>query len=152
MMMKRGAGILPYKYENGEYKFMLAHPGGPFWEGVDKWSICKGEYDKGEKCIHAAIREFEEETGSKINGDFFFIGSKKQKSGKLITIFGVMSEIDATKIHSNTFEMEYPKGSGEFHEYPEMDALHWFSYEEAKKKIFKGQLPILEKLMCKLNH
>lgn len=150
-MLKRSAGILPYKLEDGEYKFLLAHPGGPYWQGIDKWSICKGEILKGEKCLQAAIREFQEETGQLVEGKFFFVGSEKQKSGKLITIFSTFAEIDISSMTSNTFFLEYPKGSGLIHSYVEMDAIKWFTYEEAYEKIFQGQRGILNKLKCLLD-
>ena len=149
-MMKRSAGVLPYKFENGVYWFLLAHPGGPYWQGIDKWSICKGEYSKKEKCLSATIREFKEETGKNIKGNFFFVGSQKQKSGKLVTIFSVLSEIDTSFMSSNAFLLEYPKKSGQMQTFPEMDAIKWFTYEQAKEKIFPGQIKLLEKLRCLL--
>ena len=54
-MLKRSAGILPYKYIDEDVYIYLEHPGGPFWKGKDEWSICKGEYTE-EKAIDAAIR------------------------------------------------------------------------------------------------
>ena len=44
---------------------LLTHPGGPFWARQDlgAWSMAKGEYREPETALHAAIREFREETG-----------------------------------------------------------------------------------------
>lgn len=146
-MMKRSAGILPYKIEDGVVKVYLEHPGGPYWEKKDLWSICKGEYTN-EKAIDAAIREFEEETGFRVlKDDLFFICSLKQHAtNKLVIVFGVECDLDSTKMKSNTFKLEWPPMSGNICEFPEMDEGKWFSLEEAKDKIFKGQFKLLEKL------
>lgn len=146
--MKRSAGIVPYKIIDGKLFVYLAHPGGPFWEGKDEWSICKGEYDrKKETALNAAKREFGEETGHQLkNNNLLFLGSSKQKSKKLITIFAVHEEIDASKIKSNTFIREYPFGSGIKREFPEMDKAKWFLLSEAMEKVFFGQKVILRKL------
>ena len=44
--MKRSAGILPYKIIDKDIYIYLEHPGGPYWDGINEWSICKGEYKK----------------------------------------------------------------------------------------------------------
>ncbi len=151
--MKRSAGILPYKIENNELKVYLEHPGGPFWEGKDKWSICKGEYSD-EKAIDAALREFNEESGFQVEArDLEFLGSQKLNSvNKLISIFIIKADLDVTKMKSNTFKLEYPLGSGIINEYPEMDEGRWFNIAEAKEKVFKGQEKILEKLEERYNN
>lgn len=146
--MKRSAGILPYRLKDGIIEVYLEHPGGPYWEGKDLWSICKGEY-KEEKAIDAAIREFNEETSFTIDKDeLFFIGSiKLDSTNKLVTVFGTNKNFDASKMKSNTFMLEWPKGSGTFHEFPEMDEGKWFKVDDAYKVIFKGQEKILDKLI-----
>ncbi len=151
--MKRSAGILPYKFEDGYLMVYLEHPGGPFWEGKDSWSICKGEYTT-EKAIDAALREFNEETSFTVcKKDLFFIGSKKmESSNKLVTVFGVETDFDASKMKSNTFKKEWPPMSGIIQEFPEMDEGRWFKVDEAMSKIFKGQEKILQKLKDKLSY
>ena len=145
-MMKRSAGILPFKVVDNKLFVYLEHPGGPYWKCINKWSICKGEYNK-EKAIDAAIREFEEETSFKIDKNkLFFIGSKKQSNNKLITIFGTNIDLDPSKMKSNTFKIEYPANSGIFKEFPEMDEAKWFNIEDALSVIFDGQKSILIKL------
>lgn len=151
-MMKRSAGILPYKIEEGVLKIYLEHPGGPFWMNIDKWSICKGEYTS-EKAIDAALREFKEETGFELDKEeLFYLGSKKQSSNKLVTVFTILVDLDVTKMKSNTFKREWPKGSGVMKEFPEMDEARWFSIEEASEKIFDGQKIFLEKLKLFINN
>lgn len=144
--MKKSAGILPYKLESGELMVYLEHPGGPFWKGKDKWSICKGEQGK-ENALNAAIREFKEESGFDVSADKIrFLGSIKQRSNKLVTIFCVSMDIDPKKMKSNTFLKEYPKGSGIVKEFFEMDEGKWFKIKEAKERIFDGQKKFLNKL------
>ena len=144
--MKRSAGILPNKYINNKLYVYLEHPGGPYYENRDIWSICKGEYIE-EKPIDAAIREFREESGVSISKDqLTFLSSHKVNNNKLVTIFTTNTDIDPSKMTSNTFTKEYPKGSGIIQEFPEMDKGQWFSIEEAYKKIVKSQIPFLSKL------
>lgn len=147
-MMKRSAGILPYKIVDKKIMVYLEHPGGPYWQDKDEWSICKGEYKRDEKAVDAAVREFKEETGFSLDKkDLFFIKSvKQQATNKLVIIFGVETDIDPEKMTSNTFIKEWPPFSGQMQEFLEMDQAKWFSIEEARKKIFKGQKSILTKL------
>src|SRR4051812_22851119 len=103
--MKQSAGILLFKKSDGELKILLAHPGGPFWKNKDlgAWSIPKGEFTEEEKPLDAAIREFEEETGIKLSGDFIDLGKVKLKSGKLVFAWALEKELDASEIKSNEF-------------------------------------------------
>ena len=125
-MMKHSAGILPYKYIDSELYVYLEHPGGPFWEGVDKWSVVKGEYDN-EKAINAARREFLEESGFDIKEDLEYLGSFKLKN-KLVIMFCLEKDLDVTKMKSNTFIRDAK-------EYNEMDEARWFSIDEASLKV-----------------
>lgn len=147
-MMKHSAGVLVYKKENNQLKILLCHMGGPYWKNIDygAWSIPKGEFCS-EKAIDAAVREFQEETGFNIDKDqLIFLGSKKQVNNKLVTIFATTHDFDATKAKSNTFLKEWPKGSGNIQEFPEMDKAEWFNIDDGKQKILKGQIYFLSKL------
>lgn len=135
--MKRSAGILPYKYIDNELYVYLEHPGGPFWEGVDKWSVVKGEYDN-EKAINAARREFFEESGFDINEDLEYLGSFKLKN-KLVIMFCLEKDLDVTKMKSNTFIRDAK-------EYNEMDEARWFSIDDASLKVFNRQRKIIDRL------
>lgn len=148
-MAEHSGGILAYKYVDGKLKVMLAHPGGPFWAKKDEaaWSIPKGLQETDETILNTAKREFEEETGCEIQKDMLELGTIKQQSKKLITIFAVEMEIDVDKVKSNLFEMEWPPKSGNIQKFPENDRAQWFTIEEAKKKIFKGQKGFLDKLV-----
>src|ERR1700755_1081654 len=87
----QSAGILLYRNINGYLEVFLVHPGGPFFKNKDEgsWSIPKGEFLDDEEALAAACREFEEETGQPIDGDFVSLGSIKQKSGKTVYAWAV---------------------------------------------------------------
>lgn len=148
-MAEHSGGVLAYKYVEGKLEVMLAHPGGPFWSKKDEaaWSIPKGLQETGESILDTAKREFEEETGCKIQKNLLELGTIKQPSKKLITIFAVEMEINVEKVKSNLFEMEWPPKSGNIQKFPENDRAQWFTIEEARKKIFKGQKGFLDKLV-----
>lgn len=154
VMVEHSGGILAYKYVEGKLEVMLAHPGGPFWARKDEaaWSIPKGLQETDESILDAAKREFEEETGCKIQTDLLELGTIKQPSKKLITIFAVEMEIDVNMVKSNLFEMEWPPKSGNIQKFPENDKAQWFTIEEARKKIFKGQKGFLDRLVDILNY
>lgn len=151
--MVHSAGILAYRYTAKRLEVMLAHPGGPFWAKKDgaAWSIPKGIIEEGESIQEAAIREFEEEIGELIEKDLIELGTIKQ-SQKAITVFAICKDIDVSQIKSNTFEMEWPPKSGKMQEFPENDKAQWFPIEQARKKIFKGQLGFLDSLIALLNY
>lgn len=152
--MVYSAGILVYRYNDGCLEVLLVHPGGPFWakKDVASWSIPKGIIEDGESTKEAALREFNEETGEIINDNLVELGSIKQSSQKTITAFAVCKNIDTSKIKSNTFEMEWPPKSGKMQVFPENDKAQWFSVQEARIKIFKGQIGFIEKLISLLDY
>ena len=129
-------------------EYFLVHPGGPFWKNKDQgaWSVPKGEYVDGEDPLLAAQREFEEETGFPVSGNFIALKPVKQKSGKIVYAWACEGDIDATIIRSNTFQLQWPPRSGKFIETPEVDKGGWFTYEDAKVKLIPGQVPILDEL------
>ena len=150
-MPKLSAGLLLYRIHAGVVEVLIGHPGGPFWARKDDgaWSIPKGEYTDGEDPWAAAQREFEEEVGlAPPTGPRSDLGLFKQPSGKVLTVFAVRGDLDITDAHSNTFELEWPKGSGRLRQFPEIDQLAWFSVERARVKLLKGQLPCLDQLMA----
>ena len=150
-MPKKSAGILAYKIENKILEVFLVHPGGPFWAKKDAgaWSIPKGEFDD-EDPLDAAKREFEEETGIRISGDFLELTPVKQKSGKIVYAWAVEGNIDPAKIKSNEFEIEWPPRSGNMKTFTEIDKGAWFNLTEAKKKILEAQSPLLDELKNKI--
>ena len=152
-MPKRSAGLLLYRATNGRVEVLIGHPGGPFWARKDEgaWSIPKGEYVEGEDPWTVAQREFEEELGkAPPDGPRIDFAPLKQPSGKVITAFAVRGDLDLEGTFSNAFELEWPKGSGNVREYPEIDRAAWFPVAEAKVKLLKGQRPLLEYLTAAL--
>jgi predicted NUDIX family NTP pyrophosphohydrolase len=147
-MRNRSAGILVYRYKNGHYEVFLIHPGGPLWKNKDthSWSIPKGEFDHNEPAFKAALREFKEETGYEISGQFQKLNPVKQNSGKTIYAWAVEGDLDETKIKSNNFRMEWPPKSGIYKEFPEADKEEWFPLDVAKEKMFKGQDQLIDEL------
>jgi predicted NUDIX family NTP pyrophosphohydrolase len=149
-MPKHSAGVLVYRTRDGVVEVLIAHPGGPFWARKDDgaWSIPKGEYADGEDPWAAAQREFLEELGLPVPaGPRLDFGSLKQPSGKVVTAFAVEGDLDVAEARSNTFEMEWPRGSGKMREFPEVDRVGWFAIAQARTKLLKGQLPFLDRLM-----
>jgi len=142
--MKHSAGVLPFRQRDG-LEVYLVHMGGPYWRNKARaWSIVKGETEMGEDLLQAAIREFHEETGQKIDGKFLPLGEVKT-SGKKITAWAVEAE-PSIEITSNTFTIEWPPRSGKTTEFPEVDKAAWFTIDEAKEVLVKSQLPFLERL------
>lgn len=152
-MPKLSAGLLVYRFADDELQVLIGHPGGPLWTRKDDgaWSIPKGEYVAGEDPWTVAQREFEEELGkTPPDGPRLEFEPVKQPSGKVITAFAVHGDLDIEGTQSNTFELEWPKGSGNVREFPEIDRVGWFSVAEARSKLLKGQHPILDLLVAAL--
>ena len=148
-MPKLSAGVLLYRVHEGSVEVLIGHPGGPFWAKKDEgaWSIPKGEYGEGEHPWDAARREFQEELGKPVpDGTRIDLPPLKQPSGKVITAFAVLGDLDLTDTVSNTFTLEWPKGSGRLNEYPEIDRVEWFPVPAARSKLLKGQRPLLDQL------
>ncbi len=142
-----------YRITGDGVEILLGHPGGPFWARKDDgaWSIPKGEYTDGEDPWTAAQREFREEIGlDPPDGPRVEFPAVKQPGGKIVTAFAVRGDLDVTDSVSNTFELEWPKGSGRIREYPEIDRVAWLSVEQARSKLLKGQQPVLDLLVAHL--
>ena len=146
-MARQSAGILLYRKVK-ETEVLLVHPGGPFFAKKDlgSWSIPKGEYTEAEQPFDAAKREFKEETGFEISGNFMPLHSVKQKGGKVIQAWAVEGNLDADAIESNTFVLNWPPGSQNFKTYPEVDRAAWFTLRTAHEKINERQAAFLDEL------
>ena len=143
------AGILLYRRRKG-LEVYLAHMGGPFWESkeVGAWSIPKGLVEAGEDLLQAARREFSEETGYSPAEPFVSLGSVRMKNGKEIHVWAAEALADLEiRFQSNTFQMEWPKGSGEMRAFQEMDKAEWCSTENVKSKLVPSQVEFIERLM-----
>jgi predicted NUDIX family NTP pyrophosphohydrolase len=128
---------------------LIGHMGGPFWAPKDNgaWSIPKGEHTALERPLQAARREFEEELGyAAPGGEPLHLGAVRQPHGKIIEVWALEGDIDVSEIHGNTFEMQWPPGSGEMREFPEIDRAGWFDLDHARRKLVPGQVPFLDEL------
>ena len=114
------------------------------------WSIPKGEIADGEDALAAAMREFHEECGVAPEGEFIPLAPVRQAGGKQVFAWAIRLEFDPATLRSNTFTMEWPPKSGQQREFPEVDRAGWFSLETARVKMLKGQAPLLDQLLQKL--
>lgn len=147
--MKTSAGILLYRRRANGLEVLIAHMGGPFWKGKDAhaWSIPKGETAEGEDPVAVARREFTEEIGSPPPpGPYLDLGEIKQANGKIVTVFAVEGNLDVSAVRSNTFAMEWPRGSGQVREFPEIDSAAWVTPAVAREKLVRGQDAFLDRL------
>ncbi|MFY2788426.1 NUDIX domain-containing protein [Rhodococcus sp. MALMAid1271] len=146
-MVATSAGILLYRLGADGPEVLIAHPGGPFWSRKDEgaWSIVKGLLAEGEDLWTAARREFREEMGIDVPaGAYVELGTVTQRGGKIVTAFGVESDLDVSNAVSNTFEIEWPPKSGLMKSFPEVDRIEWFPLEQARQKLLPSQLPFLD--------
>jgi predicted NUDIX family NTP pyrophosphohydrolase len=153
MTPKLSAALMLYRFRRGFLEVMLVHMGGPFWARKDAgaWSLPKGEHERAEASLDAARREFAEETGIPAPaGDPIDLGAIRQPSGKLIQTWAIEADLDASEITSNSFEMEWPRGSGRIQAFPEVDRADWFEVGEAREKLVKGQVPFLDALAARV--
>jgi predicted NUDIX family NTP pyrophosphohydrolase len=150
-MPKRSAGILMYRRRGASFEVLLVHPGGPFWarKEAGAWSIPKGEIGEGEDPFAVACREFREETGAVPQGAFRPLGDVMQ-SRKIVTAWAVEGEFDVAALKSNSFEIEWPPGSGRRQAFPEVDRARWFAPADAKRAIVRGQAPLIDRLAAQL--
>jgi predicted NUDIX family NTP pyrophosphohydrolase len=147
-MPKQSAGILLYRKINIQLQVFLVHPGGPFFKKKDAgvWSIPKGEFLNDEDPLTAAKREFMEETGQPIDGNFIPLDPVTLKSGKRILAWAIEGDIDHENITSNFFDIEWPPKSGRLQSFPEVDRGGWFDVDEAKQKVNAAQVALIEEL------
>ena len=151
-MPKRSAGILMYRRRPPIIELLLVHPGGPFWAKKDlgAWSIPKGEYSEREDPLAVAKREFEEETGVRVDGEFVPLGDLVSPGRKIVTAFALEGDLDPAQLRSNEFELEWPPKSGRKKSFPEVDRAGWFAPDEARRRILTGQAEFITRLVAML--
>ena len=146
------AGILLFRHREGSTEVLLIKPGGPFWRNkhVGAWMIPKGRVESGEVPAEAALREFAEETGTRLTAVPFPLAVIRQAGGKIVEAFAVEGDLDPATISSNDFELEWPPRSGRLQRFPEVDEARWMSLAEARALMLPSQLPLLDALEAKL--
>jgi predicted NUDIX family NTP pyrophosphohydrolase len=146
---RASAGLLLFRRSQGPLELFLAHPGGPFWRGRDAgaWTIPKGLTEPDEDLLAAALREFEEETGVKPLGPFIPLGSVRQKAGKVIHAWAWEGDADPAAVTSNTMKTEWPRGSGRWLTFPEVDRCAWFTPSDARDRLNPAQAAFIDRLM-----
>ncbi|HBZ70123.1 MAG TPA: NUDIX hydrolase [Deltaproteobacteria bacterium] len=151
-MPKTSAGLLLYRYTASGLEVLLVHPGGPFWAHKDlgSWSIPKGEVIEGEDLLAAAQREFKEETGFTAEGPTIPLGYVRQSGGKIVHAWAVRGDVDPSQLHSNIFEIEWPRGSRQTRRFPEVDTAAWFKLAEARRRLVSAQVAFLDALSAEL--
>ena len=150
---KQSAGILLFRRGSDGVEVLLGHMGGPFWAGrqTAAWSVPKGEYGPDEDAESAARREFEEELGVPVPAtELIDLGSVRQSGGKVVTVWGAEGEVDLSAVVPGMFTMEWPRGSGRIHEFPEIDEVSWFDLPTAHEKIVAAQRAFLDRLADRL--
>jgi predicted NUDIX family NTP pyrophosphohydrolase len=147
---RRSAGLLVWRRRTDGVEVLLVHPGGPFWARRDDgvWSVPKGEIEAGEDPLAVAAREFREELGVEPPdlSDAVELGEIRQAGGKVVVAWAAEGDVDVSTIRSNTFEMEWPRGSGRVRSFPEVDVAGWFGLDDARAKLLAGQRPFLDRL------
>lgn len=147
--LRRSAGIVLFRFHSAGPQVLLGHMGGPFWRRKDAgaWTIPKGGYDNGEDALEAARREYAEEIGHAVPpGELIPLGEVLQSNGKIVIAWAIEGDLDPGQARSNTFELEWPPGSGNRQVYPELDRVAWFTLAEAGRKVVAAQAAFFERL------
>ena len=152
MPQPRSAGILLFRQSGRGVEVLLIKPGGPFWRNRHQgaWMIPKGTIEAGEAPVEAALREFEEETGTRLSSVPLPLATVRQAGGKVVEAFAIEGDLDSSAITSNLFEVEWPPRSGRFEMHPEVVDARWMTLDEARALMLPSQLPLLDALEQKL--
>jgi predicted NUDIX family NTP pyrophosphohydrolase len=152
MPAPHSAGVLLYRRAGGTTEVLLIKPGGPFWrkKHAGAWMIPKGQVEAGETPAQAAMREFEEETGTRLEAEPEPLARIRQSGGKWVDAFAVEGDLDAAAMRSIEFEIEWPPRSGRLERFPEAIEARWMSLAEARRLMLPSQLPLIDALEVKL--
>jgi predicted NUDIX family NTP pyrophosphohydrolase len=154
MAERISAGILLFRWVSGRMEVLLAHPGGPRFETRDEgyWSIPKGEVEPGEALESVARREFEEETGHSLGAvELIPLGETIQKGGKIVHCWAAEGDVDPDHATSNTYETEWPRGTGRLVEVPEIDRVAWLEPAPARASIKASQVVFIDRLVARMS-
>ena len=148
------AGVLLFRQRDSQTEVLLIKPGGPFWRNKDvgAWMIPKGRVEPGEVPAEAALREFEEETGTRLTSVPFPLARVRQAGGKWVEAFALEGDLDPDAIVSNDFEIEWPPRSGRFELFPEAELARWMTLGQAREMMLPSQLPLIDAIEEKLRN
>jgi predicted NUDIX family NTP pyrophosphohydrolase len=96
------------------------------------------------------VREFKEEVGVELNETPVPLCDVRQAGGKIVEAFALEGDLDATKIRSVYFKIEWPPRSGGLQSFPEVSEGRWMDLKEARRLMLPSQLPMLDALEEKL--
>lgn len=142
----RSAGLLPFRLTQGELEVLIAHPGGPFWSQRQDgaWSIVKGEVAPGEDPMHAAVREFTEETGWTVQTDRLVpLGETTQKAGKTVLAWALEADFDPATLTSGLVTIHW---KGRDITFGEIDEVRWCGRAEAERLLNPAQVVFYDRL------
>ncbi|MEM8706074.1 MAG: NUDIX domain-containing protein [Actinomycetota bacterium] len=150
--MKRSVGLVLHRDGAAGVEVLVGHMGGPFFARKDEggWSFPKGLVEDDEAPLVAAEREFAEEMGSVAPPGRSVDLGEVTASGKAFRMFARAGDFDADAAVSNTFEMEWPRGSGRMQSFPEIDRAAWVTLDDAERLLAKGQRPFVDRLRAAL--
>jgi predicted NUDIX family NTP pyrophosphohydrolase len=74
------------------------------------------------------------------------LGVIRQKAGKLVHAWAWEGDADPAQITSNTMRTEWPRGSGRWLTFPEVDRCAWFTPAVARTKINPAQSELIDRL------
>jgi len=152
---KHSAGIILFRRDPDGPRFLLVRPGGPFFAhcGDDPiWGIPKGEFNpEVETPTAAARREFSEELGPAAPRLTTLIPlGTVQQGAKLIHGFAAEGDFDPAQLQSNTFELQFPRGSGKIRSFPEVDLAAWCCRDEVCVLMHPAQRALIDRLIAQL--
>ena len=149
MTSRESAGLLLFRWRDGELEVLLGHPGGPYWstrhEGA--WSIPKGGILPEEDPLQGAIREFTEETGFTPVPPFLPLGSIIQRSGKTVHAWAFEGDCEPAEMVSIMTETEWPPRSHRMIPIPELDRVAFFKVNDARRTINVRQAELVDRLV-----
>jgi predicted NUDIX family NTP pyrophosphohydrolase len=146
---KQSAGLLMFRRGENGLEVLLAHPGGPFWEGREDgaWTIPKGGIHDGEPPLDSAVREFKEETGFVPSEPYLPLGHIIQRSGKIVHAWAFEGNCDPSALASMEMTVEWPPRSGRQLIVPEVDRVAFFSINQARIAVNPAQAELFDRLM-----
>jgi predicted NUDIX family NTP pyrophosphohydrolase len=79
------------------------------------------------------------------------LGTIRQKAGKLVHALARQGEGDPRRVRSNLMRTEWPRGSGRWLSFPEVDRCEWFRAHSARQKINPAQSELIDGLEASLS-